>query len=188
MGATLRKPMTKQEFLEWEERQPTKFEFDGFSPVAMAGGTRNHATLQRNLAISVGGRLRGKPCDYFGNDLKVETGPGYRYPDGIVVCTPGPGASTWVSDPVVLFEVLSPSTAGADQITKNQEYAAIPSVKRYVLLAQDRLGATVFERVGEDWVGHVITGDATLRLPEIGIELPLAELYDGVEIAVEATG
>ncbi|HEY4251436.1 MAG TPA: Uma2 family endonuclease [Roseomonas sp.] len=107
-------------------------------------------------------------------------GHGFRYPDGFVACTPGAGFSTIVTDPVVIFEVLSPSTASIDQITKSQEYAAIASVRRYVILAQDRIGATVFERAGDDWIGHVIAKKAMLSLPEIGVELPLAELYDGV--------
>ena len=135
MNVALRRPMSREEFLAREERQESKHEFDGIRPVAMASGTRAHATIQRSLAISVGGRLRGKPCQFFGSDLKVDVGHGYRYPDGFVTCTPGAGASTVVADPVVVFEVLSPSSAGLDGITRNREYGAVPSVRRYVMLA-----------------------------------------------------
>jgi Uma2 family endonuclease len=180
MTIALTKPMTREAFLAWEERQDLRYEFDGIRPVAMTGGTRAHAGIQRNLMLAIGGRLRGQRCRIFGSDLKIDTGHGFRYPDAFVTCTPGAGSSTIVADPVVIFEVLSPSTASVDQITKNREYAAIPSVRRYVLLAQDRVGATVFERAGDDWIGHVIADEATLDLPEIGIALPLAELYEGV--------
>ena len=184
MAVTLAKPMRPEEFLAWEERQELRHEFDGVQPVAMAGGTRAHARIQRNLAISIGGRLRGKPCEFLGSDLKISAGRSYRYPDGFVTCSQGRGTSTVVDDPVVVFEVLSPATAGVDQITKNQEYAAIPSVRHYVMLAHDRVGATVFARADEDWVGHVIAGDAILVLPEIDVTLPLVELYDGVDFSV----
>jgi Uma2 family endonuclease len=147
----------------------------------MTGGTAAHAGVQRNLAIAVGGRLRGGPCRFYGSDLKIETASGFRYPDGIVVCSPVAGSTTVVTDPVVIFEVLSDSTAQSDLVTKNQEYAATASVRRYVVLAQDTIGGTMFERVAADWVGHLLHSDSVLRMPEIGIELLLAELYDGID-------
>ncbi len=180
MSNGMRRPMSLEEFLAWEERQPIRYEFDGFQPVAMTGGTRAHALIQRNLAISLGSGLRGQSCQFFGSDLKIEAAGSVRYPDGFVVCTPGDPRSTVVRDPVVIFEALSDSTSGADRITKNHEYAATPSVQRYVMLEQDRIGATVFARAGGDWVGHLLLAGATLALPEIVIELPLAELYDGL--------
>jgi hypothetical protein len=66
--------MSREEFLVWEARQLPSHEFDGFQPVAMAGGTEEHAAIQRNLAIAVGGRLRGKPCRFYGSDRTVDTG------------------------------------------------------------------------------------------------------------------
>ncbi len=183
MDAALRKPMTLERFLAWEERQELRYEFDGFAPIAMTGGTRAHAGIQRNLAISVGRRLLGTPCRFYGPELKIETDGKIRYPDGFVVCTPGPARSTIVRDPVVIFEILSDSTAGTDRIVKNREYRSIPSVRRYVMLEQDRVAATVFERVGDDWVGHILTEDAILRMPEIGLDVALAEFYADWEFA-----
>jgi Uma2 family endonuclease len=183
MNVVLQKPMTLAEFIDWEERQPLRYEFDGFRPIAMTGGTAAHAALQRNLAISLGGRLRGKPCQFFGSDLKIEVTGRIRYPDGFVVCSRTAPTDKIVRDPAVIFEVLSDSPARTDLITKNHEYAATPSVKRYVILSQEAVAGTVFERVDADWVGHLLAADSVLRMPEIGIELPLAELYEGVELA-----
>jgi Uma2 family endonuclease len=182
MNVALRKSMTVAEFLAWEARQPLRYEFDGFQPVAMTGGTAAHSAIQRNLAMAVGRRLRGRTCQFYGSDLKIEVAGRIRYPDAFVVCSAVPLRSTVVNDPVVIFEVLSESTARTDIVTKNQEYAATPSVMRYVLLAQDEIGGTMFERVGGDWVGHILRADTVLRMPEIDIEVPLAELYEGVEI------
>ena len=183
MNVALRHPMSLETFLAWEERQELRHEFDGFRPVAMTGGTLAHATIQSNLAISVGGRLRGTPCRFLGSDIKILTATTSRYPDGLVFCTQASNDSTVVPDPVVIFEVLSRSTASTDHITKNREYAALPSVRRYVMLEQERIGATVFTRTGDDWVGHILADDAVLAMPEIGIEVPLAELYDGLDFS-----
>ena len=185
MNVAVRKPMSRDEFLAWEARQELKHEFDGVQPVAMAGCTLSHGRIQRNLAISIGGRLRDTPCEFLGSDVKVAAAGSIRYPDGLVLCAPGEAGSTIVRDPVVFFEVLSASTAGTDRITKNREYQAVPSIQYYVMLEQDRVAATVFSRAGADWVGHVLTGDETLRMPEIGIELPLSELYAGLNLTPE---
>lgn len=182
MSLALPQPMTLESFLAWEERQELKHEFDGVRPVAMVGGTNAHGRVQRNLAIALGSRLRGKHCEFLGSDVKIITERTVRYPDGVVTCTPGANDGISVPDPVIIFEVLSRSTASTDHITKNREYAAIPSVQRYVMLEQDRIGATVFSRAGEDWVGHVLADDALLPLPEINISLPLAELYEGIDL------
>ena len=180
MSAALKRPAAREEFLAWEEQQDLRHEFDGVDVVAMTGGTWAHGVIQANLAVAVGRRLRGTACRFVGNDVKISTRHGYRYPDGFVACTSAPNISTVFNEPIVLFEVWSPSTVSGDLITKNLEYLAIPSVRRYVQLAADLVGAVVFERAGEDWVGHVVAGDAVLRLPEIGIELPLSELYEGL--------
>jgi len=189
MNLALRKPMTLAEFLEWEERQPLRYEFDGVGPVAMTGGTLAHARIQRNLAFALTSRLRGKPCEFLGSDLKIKTTDDHvRYPDGFVTCTGGENASTVVSDPVVIFEVLSPSTAGKDRIIKAREYQAMASVQRYVMLEQDRIGATVYARSGNAWTHEILIEDSVLALPEIGVELPLAELYEGIVFEAEQDG
>ncbi|HEX4079303.1 MAG TPA: Uma2 family endonuclease [Rhizomicrobium sp.] len=184
MNLPLRKPMTLAAFLEWENGQTARYEFDGVRPIAMTGGTAAHAAIQRNLAIAVGGRPRGRPCQFYGNDLKIEVRGGkIRYPDGFVVCPAVPRDGKVVRDPVVIFEILSEATARTDLVTKNHECAATVSVRRYVVLSQSEIGGTVFERVEGDWVGHLLGADSVLRMPEIGIELALVELYEGIDLA-----
>jgi len=96
---------------------------------------------------------------------------------------PDDAGATIVTEPVVVFEVLSPSTATTDRIVKNQEYRDTLSIQRYVMLEQDQQAATIFARTGDDWVGRVVSGDVMLAMPEIGVEVPLAELYEGVAFA-----
>ena len=126
-------------------------------------------------------RLRGGPCEAFTEGLKVMAAGSVRYPDAFVACGPNANAATVAENPVVVFEVLSPSTAGTDIVVKNREYRATASILRYVILMQDRMRATVQERRGEDWLGTSLTeADAVLEMPEIGVSLPLAALYEGV--------
>ena len=181
MNIALRKPMSLAEFLAWEEQQELKHEFDGLGPVAMSGGTLGHAAIQRNLAVALQPRLRGKPCDFYGSDAKFLTTEGtVRYPDGMVVCGPVERHAKLVETPVVVFEVLSPSTTKTDRIAKAREYQATPLVRRYVMLEQDGVAAVAYTRAGAVWTHEILTADSVLALPEIGLELPLAELYEGL--------
>ncbi len=178
--------MTLAEFLTWEERQPVRYEFDGVGPVAMTGGTAGHADIQANLAAALRTRLRNNPCRFYGSDLKFQVAEGHvRYPDGMVVCSPVDRTATVVYDPVVVFEVLSPSTARDDRIVKAREYQATPSIQRYVMLEQDGVSATVYARSGESSTHEILIADSILSLPEIGVSMPLAELYEGIAFETE---
>jgi Uma2 family endonuclease len=172
--------MTVDEFLAWENRQELRYEFDGYAPVAMTGGTLEQGLIQANLLTALSNRLRGGPCKVVGSHVKVSVAGSIRYPDAYVYCSEHPRGTLVVPDPVVVFEIISPSTATTDRIDKNREYRDTPSIQRYVMLEQNRQAATVFDRVSGDWIGHLMEGDAVLSMPEIGVDLPLAELYDGV--------
>lgn len=180
MSAALRKPMTMDEFLDWESRQELRHEFDGFAPVAMTGGTVRHGLIQANLIRVLGNRLRGGPCRVMGSHTKILVAGRIRYPDAFVYCSAPPQGILVVTDPVVVFEITSPGTASVDSIQKNREYRDTPSIQRYVILGQDVAGASIFSRVDGDWVGHLIDDDAVLPLPEIAAAVPLAEIYEDV--------
>jgi Uma2 family endonuclease len=183
MNIALRKSMTLEQFLAWEERQELKYEFDGVQPVAMNGVSSEHATVESNLNAALQNRLKGKRCRAFGSNLKIEVAGRIRYPDAFVVCTPVPRGTYIVRDPVVVFEILSPSTTHTDLVLKSREYLATPSIQRYVILEQNHAGAQVFHRQGEAWIAEALKDDDILRLPEIGIEIPLPELYADVALA-----
>ena len=173
--------MTLAEFLAWEERQELKHEFDGFGPVAMTGGTVGHSAIQTNLALSLQSRFRGQRCRFYGSDLKFLTAEGtVRYPDGMVVCGPVERSAKLVENPVVDFGVLSPSTTRTDRIAKAHEYQASASVQRYIMLEQEGVAAVVYARAGAVWTHEILTAESVLALPEIEVELPLAELYEGI--------
>jgi Uma2 family endonuclease len=179
MSAVL-KAMSLEAFLDWESQQELKYEFDGFQPVGRTGVSGAHSRIQVNLLGLLFNALRGHRCQPHGSDLKVQLAGRIRYPDAFIVCSTVSSGAFVVHDPVVVFEILSPSTSDKDHFEKNLEYRDIPSIQRYVMLEQSRRGATVFSRDGDDWVGHVLTGGHGLELPEVGITLAMAELYEGV--------
>jgi len=186
MSVALRQSMTVAEFLEWEERQEVRWEFDGFEPVAMTGGTYAHESIGDNIRFALRNRLGGGPCRVRGPTLKIEVAGRIRYPDAFVFFTPVPGDTTVIRDPVVVFEVLSEGTSRTDRIEKLREYGATASVQRYVILEQDAIAAMVFVRKGTDLVAEALTADDTLHMPEIDVEVPMAEFYAGVELSHEA--
>ena len=184
MNAPLRKPWTQDEFLTWASTQEERYEFDGFAPVGMTGGSANHSRITLNVQAALRSRLRGGPCEPLGPDAGVATvGAAVRYPDALVTCAKFAGVALTIPGVVVVFEVVSQSSSRVDRIVKVREYAAVPSIRRYAILETSTPGVTVFERGDADtaWTATTLTDDDTLLMPEIGIAIPVAEFYERIE-------
>ena len=191
MSATIRVPaMTRDEFLDWADAREARYEFDGFAPVAMTGGTLNHNRIAFNIHIALRSRLKGSRCEPLELDAGLATiGDIVRYPDAVVTFSPANGISRLVPDPIVVFEVISPSSGHVDRIVKVREYGAVASIRRYVILESASIGLTVHERRESEqkWtVTTMIDGDLLL-LPDISVEIPIGELYEGVEFPPSAS-
>jgi Uma2 family endonuclease len=113
-----------------------------------------------------------------------------RYPDGLVTCTPITGDEYMTPNVVVVFEVISPASGRMDRIVKVREYAAVPSILRYVIVESASVGLSVLERRAGDqkWTVTTLMADEALPLSEIGIEIPVAELYEGVDFPAPEIG
>lgn len=186
MSTVVRQPhMTREEFLDWTAVQNDRYEFDGFQPVAMTGGTRNHSRIVQNVAFALRGRLRGSGCEPLGPDVGVATvGDAVRYPDALVTCTAGPGTDRIIPGVVVVFEVLSPTSGRIDRIDKVREYQAVPSIRRYVILEHSSAPLSVYARAnaGDPWLATALTENDVLRMPEIGVDIPVAEFYEATDL------
>lgn len=180
MSMALRKPMSLAEFLLWEERQELRWEFDGFEPVAMTGDNVAHETIGGNVRAALTCLLRDRPSRALGPTMKVEVAGRIRYPDAFVVCTPVAPKAQIVRDPVVVFEVLSESTARTDMVRKLGEYAETGSIQRYVILQQDFIGGLNLTRQGDRFVAEPLAEDSTLHMPELGIQVPVSDFYQGL--------
>ena len=180
MTVALRRPMTQAEFFEWAQAQEGRYEFDGFQPVAMTGGSGNHARIVGNIAFQLRRHLgEDSPCEVLTSDAGVQTArDAVRYPDALVTCTRFDGRDRLIPNSVVVFEVVSPSSVREDRILKPEEYAGVGSIKRYVLVEQSVVGLTVLWRgEQEPWHFQTLKAGETLALPEIGVEVPVDSLY-----------
>ena len=186
MTIALREPqMTRAQFFAWAQAQDRRYEFDGFRPVAMTGGTLRHNTMTNNIHRALYARLQGSGCRPYGPDAGLATiGDAVRYPDALVACTRVPDSAHMVEGAVVVFEVLSPTSGRTDRIVKLREYRAVPSIRRYVILEHAGIGLTVFARAdaGADWTATALTAEDTLALPELGIEIPVVAFYENVDL------
>lgn len=131
-------------------------------------------------------RLKGPGRTPLGPDAGVATiGDAVRYRDALVTCTKGPGTDRLVPGVVVVFEVLGASSGRIDRIEKLLEYRAVPTIRRYVILEHSSAAMTVYARAnGQDaWTATALTGSDVLSIAELGIDVPVAELYEGTDLA-----
>ena len=186
MNVALRQPsMTRDQFFDWAQAQEERYEFDGFQPIAMTGGTANHNRICQNVWSALRTRLDGTGCEAFGPDAGVATvGDAVRYPDALITCTKFAGSSLLIPNVVAVLEVISPTSGRADRIDKVLEYRAVPSIRRYVILEHLDIGLTVFSRTDgtADWTATALTADETLAIPEVGIVVPVQDFYKGVDL------
>jgi Uma2 family endonuclease len=185
MNMPLQQPWTPERFFDWAEAQAARYELEDGRPVAMTGGTIGHGIIMRNLHLCLNARLRGLRCQPFGPDVGVATtGSSIRYPDALVTCSDVVPSARTVPGSVIVFEIISPSSGRVDRIIKVREYAAIASVRRYVLIESTTAGLLVLHRddAKAPWTALTLTGADVLALPEVGIELPVAELYERLDL------
>jgi Uma2 family endonuclease len=179
--------ISAEEYLTGEETADVKHEYLGGIVYAMAGATNTHNRLATNVQGSLYTQLRGQRCQPFNSDTKVRVQfadhTRFYYPDAQVVYRHNPGSDHFQDDPVVIVEIVSPSTRRTDEQEKRAAYFHLPSLRVYVLIEQESVAATVWRRgdtgfVREDYEGRA----AVLPLAEIGAQLALSEVYEGVTL------
>jgi Uma2 family endonuclease len=177
--------MEKPEFLTWVQAHEGRYELAGSRVVMMTRGSRGHAILVRRLAAALEKRLDGNRWTVLTSDFGVDLGPStVRYPDVVVDVAGGRFKDLTATAPVLIAEVISPSSAKDDLGAKAEEYVRLPSLSAYLMLAQDEpkarvwvRGAGGFSREPKIVEGH----DAAIEIASLHIALPLAEIYAGVE-------
>lgn len=180
-----------KDYLAGELISPIKHEYIGGLVYARAEERNAHHLIASNTLGALGARLRGKRCRPFNSDTKVRVRlpAHYRfyYPDVSVIYRPNPQTDSFQDEPAALFEVLSDRTRRVDEGEKKDAYLTVPSLGVYVLIEQDMPSVLVFRRTEQGFVREMYHGlDAIIPLPEIEINLPLAEIFEAVEFAPEA--
>jgi Uma2 family endonuclease len=185
MNVQLDLRMDKPEFLTWVQAHEGRYELAGNRVVMMTGGSRGHAILVRRLAAALEQRLDGNRWTVLTSDFGVDLGPStVRYPDVVVDLAGGRFKDLTATAPTLIAEVVSPSSAKDDLGAKAEEYIRLPSLSAYLVLAQDGPKVRVWLRGtgGFSPEPKVIEGhDAVIEIASLGIDLPLAEIYAGVD-------
>ncbi len=181
--STAPKPLyTPDQYLTLERQAETKSEYFAGEIFAMAGATRERSLIVANLTRDLGVQMLDRPCEVYPTEMRVkvdETGL-YTYPDLVVVCGEPRFEDAHVDtllNPTLIIEVLSPSTEAYDRGRKFAQYRRLPSLREYLLIAQDQPRVEQYLRQPEgQWLlSEAETG--TLSLPSIQAELSLAEIY-----------
>jgi Uma2 family endonuclease len=179
-----------EDYLASELDSPIKHEYLGGAVYAMSGGRNAHNDIGGNVYASLHRRLHGQRCRPYNSDTKVRirlpSQIRFYYPDVSVTCRPNPPNDSFQDEPAVLFEVLSSRTRRIDEGEKKDAYLSIPSLAVYVLIEQEMPAVVAHRRTEHGFVKEVYQGpDAVLPLREIGIDLPLAEIYEAVQFVPE---
>jgi Uma2 family endonuclease len=178
------------EFLIWENEQPDRYEFFDGTIRAWCGGTEDLDRLCVNQIALLGNALRGARCSVHGSNLKVvsRAGNASMYPELFVRCGTRGSKRTWIEDAVVVVEVLSPRTAEDDLTRKRRAYTLLPTMRTVVYVSQDEPRLDLVRRQADgSFADEAVEGlDATLHLPEIGVSLEMAEIYEDTAVAQAA--
>lgn len=172
--------MTVAEFIRWHDGTDSRHELVEGRPVAMSPPSGWHAVINRSVFRALDRRLK-EPCGaMFGAGVALSVDDREcREPDVFVTCEPMPEHVFF--SPRLVVEVLSPSTAKDDRSEKLDFYKSLPSVEAIVLVWQERRRAQLHVREDPRWPAQDFTGSAAVPLTGLGIELPLDEIYAGVE-------
>ena len=176
-------PLTEEEYLSIEREALEKSEFHDGQMYAMAGSSPNHSLLSN----SIGALLRGQVppgCRTFNSDLRVKVAPAglFTYPDCTVIC----GEPQYFGDrkdvvlnPLLIVEVLSPSTEGYDRGKKFEFCRTIRSFQEYLIVHQDRRHVEHFSRQDDgSWLLREYIGEGgSVAIARLNVQIPLADLY-----------
>ncbi|MBN8509911.1 MAG: Uma2 family endonuclease [Burkholderiales bacterium] len=183
MGTPLPKP-TLDDYLRWENEQPERHEYVRGEIFAMVGARRVHGVVVTNLSAALRSALRGSPCRVFSEGMKVQAADDtILYPDLFVTCDPADLRTDMIfRAPKLVIEVLSPTTQAYDRSLKFALYRRLASLQEYALVDPDTRRIEVFRKGGDGlWVLHDMSDGDALALANIGCEVPLAEVFDGVD-------
>jgi Uma2 family endonuclease len=200
MAQSSRQFLTVEEYLWEEQRAETRHDYYNGQVYNMAGGSPEHSRISVNLTAALLTRLRGRDCQVFNSDLKVAIAGNLRvkgkkrqqddefitYPDASVVC----GQLEFYKDdrqtllnPLVLFEVLHPSTRHYDQSLKLAQYRKIPGLMAYIMIDSEQVWLEQYFRSGQNtWQVDAPLEDraASLQIACLDLAIPLANLYEGI--------
>lgn len=184
MNPTQRQPMAEAEYLLLMRDSEHRYDFIDGQIYNRAGGKRAHQRISGDLYAALHNRLLETNCEVFNGDQAVKMGrtKNYVFPDASVSCGQAEFQEDYIDvllNPVVVFEVLSPSTAKYDLTKKARLYQMIDSLRAIIYIDQDEALITILQRGQDSWAGpnYVLGLEAELPLSVLDTMIPLAEIY-----------
>ncbi|MGD9974735.1 MAG: Uma2 family endonuclease [Desulfatirhabdiaceae bacterium] len=181
---------TKEEYLEMEERNEFRSEYFAGEIFAMAGGSPDHSTICFNMIGELRDPLRRKRCRGFESNMKLEISQADAivYPDVMVICDKierTDHRSDVIKNPILIVEVLSPSTESFDRGKKFEYYRTLPSLQEYVMISQDAPLVEAYHKQDDrNWLFSVSSGrEETVVLQSLECEIRLTDIYQHVEFS-----
>ena len=183
MGTAARQRfVSEREYLELERGSEVRHEYVDGVLFAMGGASREHGLIATNLVAAIRPHLRGSGCRVTASDMKVRLAEGrrYYYPDLVVSCADRRGEPDRYTEtrPVLLVEILSPTTAATDRREKLVAYQALPAVVDYLIVSQESVSAELFTRDEEGWTHATFGAGETIELASIGLALGMDAVFE----------
>lgn len=170
--------MTPDEYLAFEQDQEQRHELVDSYLYAMTGASDRHEEIALNLATALLQHLKGSPCRVYKGDLKIRVADEFYYPDVFVRCGDQRGDAYFKTDPIVIAEVLSPGTQRYDRGDKRLAYSRLPSMRHYLLIAQDQMQVELYAPGDFTHCQRYTRPDDILRIAAIDFSISLAALYE----------
>lgn len=184
--------ITPEDYLAVEMASDTRSEYLKGEVFAMVGTSSMHNVIVLNIAQTLRNLLRGRPCQIFAIDIKlrVESANAYFYPDLMVTCSDKDRRSDFIkTEPILVMEVLSPSTALFDRDKKFACYRQLPSLQEYVLVDTEQVNIECYRRAdGGEWIMHPYGVDESVTLHSLNLTFPIASAYQDVEFSIDEPG
>ena len=188
LAAVSNKRYTFEEYLKLEEQEHIRYEYFDGEVFAMAGGSMNHSDIAFNINRSLIDAFHGKGCRSFQADVKVELRKdgAYVYPDVVLTCHADDIADGYyIRNPLLIVEVLSPSTEAHDQRIKSIAYRRLPSLRYFLLVSQTEPLVQVYSRNSSTALFQIQdfnSIDDVIQFPELNFSLSLHQIYQRIKL------
>lgn len=179
------------DYLQGELVSEIKYEYINGEVYAMSGAKRAHNIISMNLSGQLFAHLRSTPCRVINSDMKVRIQTAdddcFFYPDLHVTCSASDTAEQYNSQPKLIIEVLSDTTERYDRAEKFHHYRKLASLEEYVLITQDTQRVECYRRA-EQWDLRLYQQGEHVRFESVGLDLQLADIYEGIVFSEASTG
>ena len=173
-------PINVDSFLDTEEKGELRHEFVNGVVYAMVGASARHNLIAGSLFANLRSHLKGSQCRTFQSDMKVRVEDIFYYPDVVVSCGKLSPTDRYINDPILIIEVLSPSTESKDRLEKMVTYRNLSSLQEYVLVSQDKVQIEIYRKEDTAWLVETLGAGDIVKFMSTGLTLKIEEVYEDI--------